>query len=177
MNKIHQKFVVPKNKHFNNPIFTSDLDHNKINTENSEYIDDEITIKSIKSIDFNSSEKSATPGIKYVDNEIIIETEESKYVDEITIKSIKSIDFNSSEKSATPGIKYVDNEIIKSIESIEFNSPEKSAIIDDIKKILEKYKEFISSNSIENIREDLAEYKKITDQRIEKLVNLFLSIR
>ena len=136
MNKIHQKFVVPKNKHFNNPIFTSDLDHNKINTENSEYIDDEITIK-----------------------------------------SIKSIDFNSSEKSATPGIKYVDNEIIKSIESIEFNSPEKSAIIDDIKKILEKYKEFISSNSIENIREDLAEYKKITDQRIEKLVNLFLSIR
>ena len=135
MNKIHQKFVVPKNRHFNNPIFTSDLDDNKINTENSEYID------------------------------------------EITIKSIKSIDFNSSEKSATPGIKYVDDEIIKSIESIEFNSPEKSAIIDDIKKILEKYKEFISSNSIENIREDLAEYKKITDQRIEKLVNLFLSIR
>ena len=135
MNKIHQKFVVPKNKHFNNPIFTD----NKINTENSE---------------------------------------ESKVDDEITIKSIKSIDFNSSEKSATPGIKYVDDEIIiKSIESIEFNSPEKSAIIDDIKKILEKYKEFISSNSIENIREDLAEYKKITDQRIEKLVNLFLSIR
>ena len=174
MNKIHQKFVVPKNKHFNNPIFTD----NKINTENSEEskVDDEITIKSI---DFNSSEKSATPGIKYVDDEITIETEESKYVDdEITIKSIKSIDFNSSEKSATPGIKYVDDEIIiKSIESIEFNSPEKSAIIDDIKKILEKYKEFISSNSIENIREDLAEYKKITDQRIEKLVNLFLSIR
>ena len=138
MNKIHQKFVVPKNRHFNNPIFTSDLDDNKINTENSEYID-EITIKSIKSIDFNSSEKSATPGIKYVDDESI--------------------------------------ESIKSIESIEFNSPEKSAIIDDIKKILEKYKEFISSNSIENIREDLAEYKKITDQRIEKLVNLFLSIR
>ena len=135
MNKIHQKFVVPKNKHFNNPIFTD----NKINTENSE---------------------------------------ESKVDDEITIKSIKSIDFNSSEKSATPGIKYVDDEIIiKSIESIEFNSAEKSAIIDDIKKILEKYKEFISSNSIENIREDLAEYKKITDQRIEKLVNLFLSIR
>lgn len=142
MNKIHQKFVVPKNKHFNNPIFTSDLDDNKINTENSEESKniDEITIKSI---DFNSSEKSATPGIKYVDDEIIIE-------------SIKSIE---------------------SIESIEFNSPEKSAIIDDIKKILEKYKEFISSNSIENIREDLAEYKKITDQRIEKLVNLFLSIR
>ena len=176
MNKIHQKFVVPKNKHFNNPIFTD----NKINTENSEEskVDDEITIKSIKSIDFNSSEKSATPGIKYVDDEITIETEESKVDDEITIKSIKSIDFNSSEKSATPGIKYVDDEIIiKSIESIEFNSPEKSAIIDDIKKILEKYKEFISSNSIENIREDLAEYKKITDQRIEKLVNLFLSIR
>jgi hypothetical protein len=140
MNKIHQKFVVPKNKHFNNPIFTPDLDDNKINTENSEeskYVDDEIIIKSIKSIDFNSSEKSAIPGIKYVDDEIII----------------------------------------KSIESIEINSPEKSAIIDDIKKILEKYKEFISSNSIENIREDLAEYKKITDQRIEKLVNLFLSIR
>ena len=141
MNKIHQKFVVPKNKHFNNPIFTPDLDDN-INTENSEES-------------------------KYVDDEIIK-----------SIKSIKSIDFNSSENSATPGIKYVDDEIIiKSIESIEINSPEKSAIIDDIKKILEKYKEFISSNSIENIREDLSEYKKITDQRIEKLVNLFLSIR
>ena len=162
MNKMHQKFVVPKKKHFNPPLFTSDLDDNKINTENSQTEDDEIPIKNIKSIDFNSSEKSAIPGIKYLD-------------DEIPIKSIKSIDFNSSQKSAIPGIKYVDDEI--TIESIDFNSSEKSAIIDDIKKILEKYKEFISTNSIENIREDLAEYKKITDQRIEKLVNLFLSIK
>ena len=134
MNKMHQKFVVPKKKHFNPPIFTPDLDDNKINTENSQTEDDEIPIKSIKSIDFNSSQKSAIPGIKYVDDEI-------------------------------------------TIESIDFNSSEKSAIIDDIKKILEKYKEFISTNSVEIIRQELEDYKKITNQRIEKLVNLFLSIK
>ena len=44
---------------------------------------------------------------------------------------------------------------------------------EDIKKILEKD----SSNSLTNIRQDFDEYKKLTDQRIEKLVKLFLSIK
>ena len=47
-----------------------------------------------------------------------------------------------------------------------------------IKNILQTYNDFISSaNSIETIREELDEYKKVTDQRIEKLVNLFLYIK
>jgi hypothetical protein len=129
MNKIHQKFVVPKNKHLNNPIITHVIDKNM--------------------------EKSET---------------ESKNLDDSEQPIMKSINFNSAEKSAIP---YVDDSEQPNINSIDFNSPEKLAIIEDIKKILEKD----TGNFLINIREDLNEYKKITDQRIEKLVKLFLSIK
>ena len=125
MNKIHQKFVVPKNKHFNNPNL--------------------ILPNPILSIPSSISELELPNPIPS------------------SILELPELDKNSA--------------LEKYNEFISINSIEKSEIIDDIKKILEKYKEFISSNSLENIREDLQDYKRITDQRIEKLVNLFLSIK
>lgn len=67
---------------------------------------------------------------------------------------------------------------ISSIPSVPIeNSESTDNKEEEIKSILEKYHEFMSTNSLENIKGDLEEYKKITDERIEKLVNLFLSIK
>lgn len=63
-------------------------------------------------------------------------------------------------------------------EKIKSGSEENKEHLEEVKNILQTYNDFISSaNSIETIREELDEYKKVTDQRIEKLVNLFLSIK